>query len=506
MRTTLRSIFCAALAAAMLPIAAVAKPSANPLAGYVVPDAVTHHTMSLGGRTLSYTARAGTIVIRNAALKPQATMFYTAYTLDGASAQNRPVTFFYNGGPGSATLWLRMGSFGPVRVQVGNGAPTLGPPYHLVNNQYSLLDKSDLVFVDMAATGYGRILPGGDAKSIFGSDNDVKAFASFIKTYITRFGRWNSPKVLYGESYGTPRTAMLVNTLQNDGVGINGIVLQSSILDDALASSEVYGGAGTDDWQYIFDVPSEAAAAWFYHAVPGAPSSLPAYMAQVKAFAMGPYRDALQQGDQLSGSQYDNIVEQLHHYLGLSPDYIRNSNLRISGAHFLAEFRREQGQSLGFYDSRYRAFAIDRAQETPQLDATDDAITDAFISMHNAYVTGTLDYHTDLPYLPDAGDAVRAAGGWDFTHNQQLPLNTMGDLSQAMATNPHLQVFSANGYYDLVTPFLATVYELNHLGIPAALRANVTYGFYPSGHMLYLNPNALKVLHANLEKWYSDLR
>lgn len=509
MQARLRNALCVALAAALLPASAFAAMPAkkharvNPLAGYLSPDAVTHHSITLGGRTYRYTARAGTIVLRDAKEKPQATMFYTAYTLDGASALRRPVTFVYNGGPGSASLWLRMGSFGPVRVQVGNGKPTLPPPYGLVSNQYSLLDKTDLVFVDIAGSGYGRVLPGGDPKSVFGTDSDVNAFGQFVKRYITRFGRWNSPKVLYGESYGTPRTALLVDYLQNDGVGINGVVLQSSILNDWLATTEVYGGSGTDDWQYVFALPTFAAAAWYYHAVPNAPKSLATFMGQMKTFALGPYRSALQQGSNLPPAQFDAMVAKLHAYTGLSETYIRNSNLRIRPAYFLKEFRRERGESLGFYDARYRSFELDRASQQPNTDASDNAITDIFTSMNADYLTQTLKYRTNLQYLGDAGAAIQAAGGWSFKHDGQEPLNTAPSLADAMVVNPHLQVFSANGWYDSVTPFLATVYTLNHLGLPPALQKNITYGFYPSGHMIYLNPQALAVYHNDLEKWYA---
>ena len=510
MGATFRNALSLTLAAALLPVSAFAAtptkhPQANPLAGYVSPDAVTHHAITLGGRTHKYTARAGTIVLRNAEEKPQATMFYTAYTLDGASKLHRPITFVYNGGPGSATLWLRMGSFGPVRVLVGNGQPTQPPPYKVVTNQYSLLDKTDLVFVDMAGSGYGRILPGGDAKSIFGTDNDVKAFAQFVQRYITRFGRWNSPKVLYGESYGTPRSALLVDYLQNAGVGINGVVLQSSILNDWLSTTEVDGGAGTDDWQYVFALPTFAAAAWYYHAVPNAPKSLPAFMQQMKTFALGPYRDALQQGSNLPQAQFDAMVAKLHHYTGLSETYIRNSNLRIRPEYFLKEFRRERGESIGFYDARYRAFEVDRASQQPDTEATDNAITDAFTSTNDDYLTQVLKYHTNLQYLPGAYAAIGKAGGWDFKHDGQQPLNTAPSLADAMVVNPHLQVFSANGWYDSITPFFATVYTLSHLGIPPALQKNISYGFYPSGHMIYLNPSALKTFHADLEKWYTKL-
>jgi carboxypeptidase C (cathepsin A) len=487
-------------------LALLAATPKDPYAGYIVPDAVTHHTLDARGKHLIYTARAGTIMIRDRDEKPQATMFYTAYTLDGANPQTRPVTFFFNGGPGSATLWLRMGSFGPVRVQSGQAAPTVPPPYRLTPNPDTLLDQSDLVFVDMPASGYGRMLPGGDPKKVFGSDNDVAAFGQFIERYLTRFGRWNSPKVVFGESYGTPRAAMLVDYLQNQGVGVNGVVLLSSILNFGLASSETYGGANTDDWQYIFAFPTEAATAWYYHAAQNAPASLPAYMKEVQAFALGPYREALQAGSALPPSQFNAIAERLHEYTGVSLEYVRNSNLRVSGGKFLAEFRRDHGENLGAYDARYRLFTADRTSEYETNEPTDASITDAYVSLSNAYLTDTLGYHTNLPYLTSAYAAIQQAGGWDYTHRGTLPLDTIPDLQQAMTTNPYLKIFSANGWYDSVTPWLATVYSLNHLGLPAQLRNNVTYGFYPAGHMVYINTSALGTFRADLSQWYETLK
>ena len=493
----------AALLAIALIAAAPATPAPNPLAN-VPKDAVTHHTIALSGGRLSYTARAGTIVLRNADEKPQATMFYTAYTVDGAG--NRPVTFFYNGGPGSATLWLRMGSFGPVRVQTGNGVMTAGAPFVLAENRFSLLDASDLVFVDMPASGFGRILPGGDAKKIFGSDNDVRAFSQFVKRWLTANGRWNSKHVLFGESYGTPRTAMLANSLQSDGVGVDGVVLQSSILNDALASSETYGGADTDDWQYVFALPTMAASAYYYKAVPGAPPTLAAYMKEVQAFAMGEYRQALNQGSGLSPQRFDSIVAKLHRYTGLSETYLRNSDLRVTSQHFLAEFRRSRAQRIGAYDARYRLFDLDPESEYGQLEPSDASIDVAYLTTTNDYLRRTLGYKTNLEYLTGAYGAIQAAGGWDFTHNGGLPLNSAPDLAQAMTYNPNLKVFSANGWYDSVTPFAATVYTLDHLGIQKPLMNNITYGFYPSGHMIYLNPRALALFHDDLERWYKTLR
>lgn len=502
-----RLLTAAALVASMTgsAFAADAAKPPNPLAG-VPKDSVTHHTMSLHGATLRYTARAGTIVIRNDDGKPQATMFYTAFTLDGANANNRPVTFFYNGGPGSATLWLRQGSFAPKRVLFGNGTSTLPPPYRMVDNQYTLLDKSDLVFIDMPASGFGRILPGGDPKTIFGSDNDIKAFTQFVERYITDFHRWNSPKVLYGESYGTPRTAMLVDALQKDGVGINGIVLQSSILNYWLASSDTYAGSSTDDWQYVFDVPTMAATAWYYHAVANRPSTLAAYMKQITAWDLGPYRNALAQGAWLSQAQVDNIATQLHDRIGLSVQYIKNANLRIDGARFRAELLRERGLEIGPYDARYSVYMTEnRTEDQPQVGADDASIDAPFISTTNEYLRDDLGYKTNLPYLTGAYAAIQAAGGWDFTHLGSKTLNTAPDLAEAMTSNPDLRVFSANGWYDSVTPFEATVYTLNHLGIDPRLQSHITYGFYPSGHMIYLNTQALAQWRGDLGRWYDSL-
>jgi carboxypeptidase C (cathepsin A) len=499
-----RAATCAILAATLLvpAHAAVKNPVGRPV--WLVPDAVTHHTLRLNGRVLAYTARAGTIVLRDDDEHPMATMFYTAYTLDAKTPSRRPVTFLYNGGPGSATIWLRMGSFGPKRVVIAPNAGITRPaPFALVDNRYTLLDASDLVFVDMPASGYSRIWPGYDAKKVFGSDNDVHAFAQFIERYITTFGRWNSPKFLFGESYGTPRSAMLVDYLQNDGISINGVVLQSSLLNYQFAPAYVFGGAATTDWEFIFALPTEAAAAWYHRAAVGAPKSLDAYMTQMRRFAMGEYRQTLLQGNQLAPGDFDAMVNRLHAYLGVSTQYIRNANLRISSARYIAELRRERGQTAGIYDARYLMYSLDNAEETPSLEPTDAAIDGPYRAMSSVYLRNELRYKTTLTYLLSASAAIQKSGPWDFKHNDELPLNTAPDLAEAMTFNPHLRVFSANGYYDSVTPFLATVYTLQHLNLAAPLTAHISYGFYPSGHMIYLNTAALAQFHRDLERWYA---
>lgn len=498
----MRIVLAAVLALTLVSSPAGAVPAA-PAVSLLPPDAVTHHTIELGGHTIAYTARAGVLLMRDGASNPLATMFYTAFTT--GNSRTRPVTFFYNGGPGSATIWLRMGSFAPMRVVVTNGGMTPPAPFRLVTNQYTLLDKTDLVFIDMPASGYGRIWPKADAKSVFGTDNDVSMFAQFIEQYLTRFGRWNSPHFLFGESYGTSRSAMLAAVLERDGVSVNGVVLQSAILNEGLASPQIYGGGDTTDWQYVFDLPSEAAGAWYYRMVPGAPRSLNAYMAEVEHFALTSYRQALLEGSLLSPDEFDSMARQVAYYTGLSPQYVRNSNLRVSGADFLAQLRRREGETEGFYDSRYHLFMIDREVDQPQLEASDASIDAAFVSTWNDYVRTDLHFVTSLPYLTGAYAAIQAAGGWDFTHDgASPPLNAAPDMAEALTYDPHLRVFSANGYYDLVTPFLATVYTLNHLNIAPPLQSHISYGFYPSGHMLYLNVDALAQFHRDLERWYTQ--
>lgn len=478
-------------------------PEAPPPPG-VTPDAVTSHTLALGGKVLPYTARAGTIVLMNDAGEPTCRMFYTAFTLDGVDTHTRPVTFFYNGGPGSSTIWLRMGSFGPMRVKVSDGGGPTEAPFDLEPNQYTLLDKSDLVFVDAPGTGFSRLTGAGKPEQFYGVDQDRDAFAQFVSRYVSTFDRWNSPKFLFGESYGTPRSAVLVKTLQQRGIGINGVVLLSSILDfnldwDVNFTPTAIGGG---DWAYPLYLPTEAAASWYHNALPGPPTTLAALLPQVEQFAMGEYLNALAAGDRLPPSTYNDVVAKLHQYTGLSERYIRDSNLRIAYWRFTTELMRDQGKTLGRYDSRYTSYALDRVLDRPQFDATDAAMDAAYVGSGNYFVRTLLGYKTPLEYLPLAFGINRK---WDWKHGGQTPTNTAQDLAEAMAFNPGLKVFSANGYYDFATPFYATVYTLNHMQLPPSLQSNITYGFYESGHMVYLHPAALAQFHDDLERWYTEV-
>jgi carboxypeptidase C (cathepsin A) len=470
----------------------------------VTPDAVTHHQLAVDGRTLAYTARAGTITLRNGDDQPIVRVFYTAYTLDGSDPSRRAVTFVYNGGPGSSTMWLRMGSFGPVRVQTADGQLTGPPPYRIVDNRYSLLDRTDLVFIDMPGSGFGRIIGAGKRDDLWGVDEDAAAFGQFIQRYVTQFNRWNSPRFLFGESYGTTRSSVLAKYLQDKGISLNGVVLLSSFLNSNLDYND---GApvGGGDWAYLLYLPTETATAWYHHAIGGEPLSQ--LLAESESFALTEYLDALGQGARLAPDQFNDVVAKLHRYTGLSEQYIRNSNLRIPYDRFENELLRQTGRTVGRIDSRFETYVLDRPEAAPDWDATDAAIDSVFTTMSNYYLRQVLRYNTPLLYRANIYDLIFADDqSWDFKHGDDVQtFNVTPDLAQAMTYNPRLKVFSANGYFDFATPFFATVYALNHLYLAPALQRNITYGFYESGHMVYLHPSALARFHDDLERWYAGI-
>lgn len=497
----LRTLFAAACAAVILlgsaPVAHAAPAD--------TPDAVTHHTIVLNGRTYGYTARAGTITLKNADAQPTCRVFYVAYTLDGASSATRPVTFLYNGGPGSSTMWLHMGSVGPKRVVTNsNATQTAGPPYRIVDNPYTILDRSDLVFIDMPDSGFGRIIGKGTPKDFFGVDEDVEAFGQFIERYITAFHRWNSPKFLFGESYGTTRSANLVNYLQNEGITIDGVVLQSTILSFALDWENDPTGIGGGDWLFVLYLPTEATTAWYHHAV-SYRGSLQSFAARAEHFASTEYLDALAQGSALPAARYDDVVAKLHYYTGLSEQYIRNSNLRIPYWRFESELLRERGKIVGRLDSRFETWALDRTEESPDWDPTDAGIDAPYTAAVNSYIRYDLGYNPPLLYRSSVYNIIGQNGGWDWKHNGTEVTNVAVDLAQALTYNENLRVFSANGYYDFATPYYATVYTLTHLGLVPAIQRHITFGFYPSGHMIYLNIPSLARYHADLERWYTSV-
>jgi carboxypeptidase C (cathepsin A) len=495
------SLLPVAATLALLGAAPAPSPSpAAPAVPHALPDAVTRHSVQIGGQRIAYTARAGTLALHGEKEAVTAQIFYVAYTKDGADPNRRPVTFFYNGGPGSSTVWLHMGSFAPVRVETSSPKSTGPAPFHVVDNSQSLLDKSDLVFIDAPNTGYSRVVGTGQAKDFIGVDQDAKAFDQFIERYISRFDRWNSPKFLFGESYGTTRDCVLVNMLQQNGVEMNGVVLLSSILNFGLGGGPIAGG----DWSSVFYLPTEAATAWYHHKAASHGQSLDAFLREVEAFAGGEYFHALAQGSDLDPAEYGRIVQRLHQYLGVPDDYIRASNLRIPYYRFEQELLRDDRTIVGRYDSRFKTYNLDGNADTPDWDPSDVGITGAFVSSFNDYLRRTLKYRSEEQYRPTA-DGDQLGARWDMHHNgDDPPVNVAPDLAQALTQNPHLHAFSANGRFDFATPYYATVYTLEHLNLAPPLQKNITFGFYQSGHMVYLNTTALAQFKSDLARWYDS--
>ncbi len=506
MRRSLFALILAASCAAGAPLRASAQaaaPSATPAPVFHpvpgVKDAVTRHTLAIGGRRIAYTARAGTLLLKDANDDPTASMFYVAYTADGASARTRPVTFVWNGGPGSSTIWLHMGSFGPVRVDVPKNAAQPKPSAPLIDNESSLLDTSDLVFIDAVGTGWSTVVARGKTSDYYGVDEDAKAFSQFIQRWVTRNGRWQSPKFLFGESYGTTRAANVVNLLQRGGLAVNGVVLLSSALDYNFLP--IRQGPG-EDYAYIGYLPTEAAVAWYHHKAAGNPPDLARFVADVRAFAGGPYAQALMRGDTLDAVTRGQIVAKLHAYLGLDEKYIAASDLRISPGRFEQELLRSEGRIVGRLDGRYTGEQIDRNGSFPDYDPSNTMVSSGYVAALNHYMHDVLHYRDERPYDPLDYQVNRQ---WKYQRGEDSNApSVVADLQSAIVENPSLHVLSANGYFDLATSFYGTEYLLNHMGLTAEQRKRLHYSYYASGHQVYLNHDSLVQFKADLVRFYRE--
>ena len=448
--------------------------------------------------TVAYTATAGTLTIRDDDAKPTASVFYTAYTADGANRRTRPVTFLYNGGPGSATIWLRMGSFGPLRVASDKPEYVPPPPYTLAPNPYTLLDRTDLVFIDAVGAGWSRPLGDKTGKDFNGVDQDADAFARAILRYVTKEGRWNSPKVIFGESYGTLRSGVLAAQLEARGLSLNGVVLLSSILNYGVEQP------GYDQNAITF-LPSYAATAWYHNRVANRPADIGTFVAQARAFATGPYAAALAKGSAVGDAEMDAVARQMAALTGLSVEYLKRAKLRVELEQFQAELMRDERVAVGRLDSRYTMPVADANAQSPDDDPAWAAISGAYVATFHDYVTRTLGYHTDMPYLVSA----RAAGwNWDWSHRApgdrypQTAADTAIDLASTLRRNPYLRVLALNGYYDMATPFFGPEYDVSHMLLDPAQRRNIEFKYYESGHMVYVNPAELARMHDDLTAWY----
>ncbi len=450
----------------------------------------TQHSITVDEETINYTARAGTMVLRDDEGNPKASFFFVSYTKDGADPAKRPVTYAFNGGPGSSSVWLHMGAFGPKRVDYGDAeGHAARPPYHLVDNENTLLDVTDLVFIDPVTTGFSRAIPFKDAANFHSVQSDAKSVGEFIRLWTTRYGRWSSPKFLAGESYGTARAAALSGWLQTQGLYPNGIILMSCVLD--FEASRFDSG---NDLPYIVFLPTYTAIAWYHKKLPADLQALPieSVTSQSENFALGEYAHALMEGDRLPEAEHQSVVRQLARLTGLSADYIEQANLRIRIDRFDKELLRSERRTVGRLDGRFTGIDKDSAGESPEYDPSLASIFGEFTAVFNDYVRKDLKFESDLPYEI----LTPKVQPWRFDQAQNRYLDVGEILRGAMSRNPYLKVFVANGYYDLATPFAATRYTFARMQLDPAVRKNVSMDFFEAGHMMYIDRKA----HAKLKR------
>uniref|UniRef100_E6QKE0 Carboxypeptidase-related protein n=1 Tax=mine drainage metagenome TaxID=410659 RepID=E6QKE0_9ZZZZ len=482
------------------------------------PDSTTEGSVTVNGQAIAYTAVAGTLTVgatdaQDAELgldgkllpeyapknpekpedaAPTARIFYVAYFKKGAPGEKRPITFLYNGGPGSSTMWLHMGCFGPRRVLTPGTDHPAGAPYSVVNNDYSLLDSSDLVFIDAPGTGFSRIFGKDKEKAFWGLDPDAHAFERFIRRFLTKYSRWNSPKYLMGESYGTPRSAVLSNDLR--AVDLNGIILLSTILSFDNSVDEPHLNPGVDQ-AYALALPTYAATAWYHHKLPNPPATIDPLVSEVEAWALGDYMHALLEGATLSQADRQAIAEKLHSYTGLPVAYLLKSNLRVEGGAFSKMLLDDSDTTTGRLDTRFQGPDYDPLSEEADYDPQSNAVSSAYTTAINSYLRDDLKYGANWTYKPSA---YRDPGfHWQY-RRAEGGQNVMPDLAHTMKANPATHVFVAGGYYDLATPYFEGKFEMLHLPIPQDLQKNIQYHYYPAGHMIYVNDEVLKHFHSDV--------
>ncbi len=458
---------------------------------------ITHHEIRAGGRALRYTVTTGLMPIKTREGETEARIFFMAYTLDGAGDHaRRPLTFSFNGGPGSASVWLHLGALGPKRVRMNPDGTMPAPPFELVDNQQTWLNQTDLVFIDPVGTGYSRVVR-PEAQRFFGLNGDIESVGEFIRMYLSRYERWTSPLFLAGESYGTTRASALSGYLIGKGVAFNGIVLISTIMN-----FETTDFAAGNDLAYVMFLPSYAATAWYHRKLPPDLQSrtVQQITSEVEAWAAGEYTLALGKGDRLSGPERQDVVAKLARYTGLAPQFVDNANLRISLGLFRKELLRSEKRSIGRLDARFKGFDSSYATDSPDFDASEAAIRPPYTATFNNYVRSELGYKTDLEYYI-LGGGITSPWNWN-TNNGYV--DTSVALRNALARDPYLKVFVAMGYYDMATPYFAVEYTLHHISLDPMLLKNFSTGYYEAGHMMYIDEKSLGKLRADVGKFMED--
>lgn len=458
---------------------------------------VTHHTTHIDGREIAYTAHTGTMVLRDDDGNPKASVFFIAYTKDGEDALKRPVTFFFNGGPGSASIWLNMGIMSPMYPEMGPNGSQPAPPYNLVENPYSPLDVTDLVQIDAMMTGYSRPAKGVKATDFTGSSNDIQMFAEFIRDYLDKYDRWQSPKYLFGESYGTYRSAGLASTLQEDeGIELNGIMLLGTVLNFQYISPSAYNDIG-----YAAFLPTYTATAWFHKKLPAdlQKETLAQVVQRSRDYAFGDFMTDMAKGNRLTDAEQGAVAQKLSRLTGVSTEFIRNTNLRIDPGVYRTELLRDSRQMVGRYDSRMVGINGNPGSQFQDYDPSDVAPSGAFMSAFMRYLHNDLGYTSPLQYYMGGH-----TGRWEYPQGRYP--NMAESLRGALAKNPYLKVMVGSGYYDMATPFGGAEYTFDHLGFDKTYRDRVHFTYYESGHMAYLNQASAKQLKGDIAKFIGSTK
>ncbi len=459
----------------------------------------TEHSLQIGGQTISYTATAGNLVLKKEDGTPTASMFYVAYSQNGVTdVAKRPVTFAFNGGPGSASVWLHMGALGPKRVAMTPEGNALPPPYKFLDNPYSILDLTDLVFIDPVSTGYSRAIPENSAANFHGYTGDLQSVAEFIREYTTRNARWGSPKFIVGESYGTTRAAALSGYLQqNFGMNLNGVLLISSVLNFGAISFDP-----GNDLPYVLFLPTYAATAWEHKKLGKdlLAAGLPKVIDEARRYAAGPYMAALFKGDSIPAEERTAVAKNVARLTGLSEEFVESSNLRVGMQRFAKELLRDRKVTVGRYDSRLEGVDIDSAGDRPEYDPSYASVQAPFTAAWNQYVRTELNYESDLNYEV-LSSRVRP---WSYREFENKYVNVAEPLRQAMTQNPNMKLFVACGYYDLATPFFSAEYSVDHMLLDERLKKNITLAYYDAGHMIYTDLKSLEKAKRDIAKFYAD--